>query len=194
MTTSTPLATSTPLTTSNTEAYSAPVGYQVSGIAVHPVPATDESTAGPVSPRGSRFRRHAALSVCAVMISLSSSGCAAAARVLTVVQAVSTVHNMLASLSPSDTSDSGSSTQHAVVSGTGGSGLRLERHPGSGRLSTWPDGSSVTVQCTATGPPVAGPRGATSTWSRVTTADRSRGFMSNAYLTITTDADSMLPC
>lgn len=146
---------------------------------------------------GKTSRRVAALLVCIAMVSLSLSGCAAAARVLTAADVVSRLNDIVASFPPSGAVDprlSEASKARAVVSGTGGAGLRLERRPGSGRLSVWPDGSDLTIECAATGPRVSGPRGATSTWSRVTTADGDQGFMSDAYLEVTEGTDAVPPC
>ena len=146
---------------------------------------------------GTTARRIVALLVCMAMVSLSLSGCAAAARVLTAVDAVSRLHDIIASSPPSSAAGprpSETSKAHATVFGTRGAGLRLERRPGTGRLSVWPDGSDLTIECAAIGPRISGPGGATSTWSRVTTADGNQGFMSDAYLKITEGTGAVPPC
>jgi hypothetical protein len=133
-----------------------------------------------------RARRVVVILACAATTATTSSGCAAAVRALTVVDAVSTLHDVLTpppSSSNARTSPApGNASASALVTGTGKSGLRLERRPGSGRMSVWPDGSVVGVDCEVAGPSVTGPRGESAMWSRVTTRDGSHGFMSSAYL------------
>jgi hypothetical protein len=72
----------------------------------------------------------------------------------------------------------------AVVSGTHGDGLRLRDSPDGERLSAYPDGTVVTVECRVSG----------SSWSYVRTPDGSRGYMADAYLVLDADPGAVPPC
>ena len=133
----------------------------------------------------------------AVLIALPVSGCALAGRLLSAAGAASTVHDILeAGAGPPAPARTGSQSRevHAVVSGTGGSGLRLNRSPGEDRLGVLPEGTEVTVTCRAVGRPVTGPYGSTSTWSRVHTPDGRDGFMSDAYLVLDVEPAAVPSC
>ena len=136
-----------------------------------------------------------AVCAAAVLMILPLSGCAAAARLLGAAQAAYAVSEALgASRHPPVEAGNGVHDVHAVVSGTHGSGLRLNERPGSGRLTVVEEGSVVTVQCVAAGRYVDGPRGGTSQWSYVRTAGGRTGYQSNAYLLMDTASDTVPPC
>jgi hypothetical protein len=122
--------------------------------------------------------------VCTVLV-WSTSGCALAARALMAAEAIDTLHDLTQDFSTDQPTAPGATTvATAVITGTHGSGLKLEARPGAVRLLALPDGARVTVLCDVTGPMVRGSGGTSSTWSRVRTAEGRVGYMSNAYLDI----------
>lgn len=120
--------------------------------------------------------------VCAALVA-STSGCAFVARALVAVEALDVAHDAIQDDRPTPLGSPTTETS-GTVTGTGGSGLRLRSTPGGDRVDGLPEGSVVTVLCTVDGPNVAGPRGATSTWSKVRLAGGATGYVSNAYLDV----------
>lgn len=161
----------------------------------------DRRTSGPsttppnAAPTGVGRRTGSLVAV--VLLLMLVSGCAVATRVLAAAEVASSVHDVIDTGTEPTTwagSVSGSQGGYAVISGTRGSGLRLNGSPGADRLSVLPDGTRVRVICRADGPRVAGPHGPASTWSRVDTPDGRSGYMSDAYLAHATDPTAVPRC
>lgn len=141
--------------------------------------------------------RTAALLAAAALTLLPASGCAAAARVLSVASTATTIADVVDagswSTAPTLTGTGGSAV-HATIRGTHGAGLRLNRSPGADRLGVLPDGAVVTVRCRATGREVTGPYGPSSGWDLVDAPGGTSGYMSEAYLALDADPASVPPC
>lgn len=129
-------------------------------------------------------RATAALALAAAL-AVSTSGCALAGRALTTAEVWTLVDDLTeesTDRTPSVLLAAEDGTPRAVVTGTGGEGLRLNGRPGADRLDVLPDGALVTVECWADGPTVVGPMGTTSAWARVGAPGGATGYMSGAYL------------
>ena len=127
--------------------------------------------------------RRAAI-VVSVLLILPLPSCAVLGRALTAVEVVNTVSELAGPVEvPRDPT--------AVVTGTHGSGLRLNVQPGQGRLAVLPDDTSVDLLCQVQGPYVASRWHTSSTWSRVRTAPGLTGYVANAYLDV--DAPGGVP-
>lgn len=203
----------------NATAYRTEAGGRPGGVVVSPqaqhsgqrcealaaLPSAYLHDATPISSRGasrvgsawrSRIRVLLVLLVGVAMV-MSVSSCALAARLLATVEVVSAIQDMGDSPEVAATSPvvaTGGADVRAVVAGTGGSGLRLQGRPGADRLSVFPDGTVVTVECQATGPSIASRNGESAIWSRVLTPAGSTGFMSDAYLRFESDPAAVPPC
>lgn len=130
----------------------------------------------------------------ALVLLLPLSGCALAGRLLGTASAASVRDALDTDPERAVPATTGARVIHAVVNGTRGSGLRLNRDPGAGRIAVLPDGTVVTVLCHAVGRPVTGPYGSTSTWSYVTAPDGRNGYMSDAYLVLDADPAAVPRC
>jgi hypothetical protein len=133
-----------------------------------------------------RTRRVAAVLAAAAVVT-SSSGCAVVARGLVVAETLTTVRDITRPTS-------GTRTLEAVVDGTGGTGLRLREEPGGRRIALLEEGEVVHWSCRRTGPSAEGPRGTTTAWARVTSADGETGFASGAYLRGEEDVEALPSC
>lgn len=169
------------------------VACPMSGQCTDLLPTFPAPTYQEVPPAGRRTVRHLLIAAVLLLLALPLSGCAATLRFLAAAEGAVAVGEALGDRADRAVpSVSGSRVVHAVVSGTGGSGLRLNGRPGADRLAVLPDGAVVTSTCLAAGPQVDGPRGSTSTWIKVRTSDGRRGFMSAAYLVL--DTAEVAPC
>ncbi|MCO1657835.1 SH3 domain-containing protein [Pseudonocardia humida] len=133
----------------------------------------------------------------AALLVLPVGGCAVAGRLLTAAGTAASVVEMVEPGAEAGAATSAAAerrTAHAVVSGTGRSGLRLNRVPGAERLAVLPDGTRVEVRCRAVGRVVGGPYGPTAAWSSVRTPDGRTGYMSEAFLRFEIDPDGVSPC
>jgi hypothetical protein len=148
--------------------------------------------------RGTRTVVRAGQLLAAVaLLVLPVQGCALAGRLLTAAGTAASVVEMVEPDAEAGAATSAAAerrTAYAVVSGTGRSGLRLNRQPGVERLAVLPDGTRVEVLCRAVGRVVAGPYGPTPGWSSVRTPDGRTGYMSDAFLRIDVDPDGVSPC
>jgi hypothetical protein len=133
-----------------------------------------------------RTRRVAAVLAAAAVVT-SSSGCAVVARGLVVAETLTTVRDITRPTS-------GTRTLEAVVDGTGGDGLRLREEPGGRRIALLEEGEVVRWSCRRIGPSAEGPRGTTTAWARVTSADGETGFASGAYLRGEEDVEALPSC
>jgi len=156
---------------------------------VHQVVGFDDPTRRCAVPRPTGVPvRRIGLVLVGVALVLALSGCAAALRVLTVVDGVYTVGSWVGSAAPAAGSESGTSDHSSVewvpaeVNETGGEGLWLNTGPGSGRKIKVEEGTEVWLYCYADGPSVKGPNGTTSIWNYVWTPGGHTGFMADAYL------------
>lgn len=141
-------------------------------------------------------RRSLAALLAACVLTASLSGCAVAARALTTAEALSVLHDLAEGLpdeSPAPVSDR-SGLVLAVVTGTGGAGLRLNGSPGADRLTVLPDHTVVVVDCVAEGPTIDGPVARTPAWSHVTAPDGLTGYLSNGYLEIDPGSPAVPAC
>jgi hypothetical protein len=134
-----------------------------------------------------RTRRVAAVLAAAAVVVASTSGCAVVARGLVVAETLTTVRDITRPTS-------GTRTLEAVVDGTGGDGLRLREEPGGRRIALLEEGEVVRWSCRRTGPSAEGPRGTTTAWARVTSADGETGFASGAYLRGEEDVEALPTC
>lgn len=150
-------------------------------------PAVPTSRCAVPRPPGTLARR-IGLVLAGVALLLTLSGCAAALRVLTVVEGVHTVGSLLGSTASDAGSGSGTSDHSsagwvpAEVNGTGGEGLWLDAGPGTDPQIVVPEGTEVWLYCYVEGPSVDGPYGTTSIWNYVWTPGDRTGYMSDAYL------------
>ncbi len=138
-----------------------------------------------------RLRRTAATLALTAVLAASTSGCALAGRLLTTAEVVTMVDDLAAGSTDRTSSlvllAAEDGTPRAVVTGTGGSGLRLNGRPGADRLAVLPDGTLVAVECWVDGPAVDGAMGTTSAWARVGAPGGDTGYMSGAYLETSPD-------
>jgi hypothetical protein len=158
-------------------------------------PAAGSVARGPWSgPGGSGVgRRVAVLLVSAALLALVP-GCALAGRLLTVVDTVQTVHDLVGDFQEQPPAPPGSTPMTATVTGTGGDGLRLNARPGADRRAVLPDGTVVAVLCRTDGPQRDGPFGPTSDWLWVRIPDGRLGYMAAGYLDIGTSATAVPSC
>lgn len=145
----------------------------------------------------SRAKRVLVTLLAGTALATSLSSCAFAGRLLATADAAALIRDVANALpdreAHPDRSVEGAGPQ-AVVTGTGGSGLRLNDRPGADRLDVFPDGTEVTVLCRSVGPTVAGPDGESSAWSLVEAPDGGTGYMSNAYLRPDADNGNVPAC
>lgn len=144
-----------------------------------------------------RTRRGAAVLAAAAVVVASTSGCAVVARGLLVADTLATVHDVVSRESgprPVSGARPGPGTLEAVVDGTGGDGLRLREEPGGRRIALLEEGETVRWSCRRTGPSAEGPRGTTTAWALVTSADGVEGFASGAYLRGEEDVEALPTC
>jgi hypothetical protein len=120
------------------------------------------------------------------------SGCAVVGRLFTAAEVLSAAGDVLDAVA--QPAAHRSAEVRGVVNGTHGAGLRLRASPGAGQVAVLPDGTAVAVLCLVSGPHVRGPRGATSDWSYVRTAEGGNGYLSNAYLELDTDPEIVHLC
>lgn len=143
-----------------------------------------------VRARTGRLRRAAAALTLSAALAVATSGCALAGRLLTTAEVITMVDDLAAESAdrtPSVLLAAEDGTPRAVVTGTGGSGLRLNGRPGADRLAVLPDGTLVTVECWVDGPTVDGAKGTTSAWARVGAPGGESGYMSGGYLETSPD-------
>lgn len=139
-----------------------------------------------------RRNRPVVAAVLGLVLTASLSGCGVlplAMRTVTVVDAISFIEEIIESAphrQPRTTVG-----VRASVDGTAGSGLWLNGRPGAERLRVLPEGTSVTLLCSTSGPNVTGPDGATAIWQFSQTPEGATGFLSAAYLE--TDSEEALP-
>jgi hypothetical protein len=127
------------------------------------------------------------LALVGLVLAMALSGCAAALRVLTVVDGVYTVANFFGSMTSTDGSESTTSdgtsadwVAASVVDTEGG--LWLNAGPGTDPPFVVAEGTQVWLYCYVDGPYVDGPYGTTSIWNFTSTPSGHTGFMSDAYL------------
>lgn len=136
------------------------------------------------------------LLVCLALVLPAVSGCAMAVRAFAAIQVIDAVGDLTDDAPGRNpvVARTGGSTPLATITGTGGSGLRLNGRPGGDRLDVLPDGTGVTVRCRIEGPERDGPFGPTADWFQVVVPGGGEGFMSGAYLDLDTGPAAVPSC